>query len=107
VAPTLAEWAQIDAALLPPVDGQSLARAASGEEALARDAILLEQWNPRGFAGVRTATWKYTRYETGERELYDLVDDAAELTNVVDANPVLEDQLEQRIVDLGGSVPQE
>jgi arylsulfatase A-like enzyme len=105
LAPTLAEWAQVPSALRPPVDGLSLTRAAAGSEALARDAVLIEQWQPRRFAGVRTQEWKYVRHQTGERELYDLANDPAELVNVASLQPALADQLEQRILDLGGTLP--
>ena len=35
---------------------------------------------------MREPVWKYTEYPTGERELYNLVNDPLELENVVD-NP--------------------
>ena len=35
------------------------------------------------YCGVRTETHKYVRYETGERELYDLMLDPEEMDNVV------------------------
>jgi MYXO-CTERM domain-containing protein len=34
------------------------------------------------YCGVRTETEKYVRYQTGERELYDLADDPFELENL-------------------------
>ena len=34
------------------------------------------------FCGVRTQTWKYVRYVTGEQELYDLANDPYELSNL-------------------------
>ena len=36
------------------------------------------------FYSVRTDAWKYTEYETGECELYDLVEDPYELENLAD-----------------------
>lgn len=36
------------------------------------------------FWGVRTASWKYVEFDTGERELYDMAADPYELTNRAD-----------------------
>jgi arylsulfatase A-like enzyme len=106
LAPTLAEWAGVPAAALPPLDGRSLAGLAEGvHDGGWRDAILLEQWQERRYAGVRTTTWKYIIHENGERELYDLVADPHELTSVAAARPEVVADLEPRIAALGGAIP--
>ena len=58
--------------------------------------VLLETgplWGRRYYTGVRTTRWKYIEYSTGERELYDLVDDPYELQNVADHSSTATDQL--------------
>ena len=42
---------------------------------------------PLFYTGLRTATQKYIEYDTGERELYDLVNDPYELENQIDNTP--------------------
>jgi len=88
LAPTFAEWA----GMTPPksVDGMSLASLLDDPSAAWREEILLEHWPTEqgvgsmipAFSSVRTKQWKYTEYETGETELYDLLNDPFELTNL-------------------------
>ena len=37
-----------------------------------------------GYSGYRTKEWKYIEYDTGERELYDLINDPYEMNNLID-----------------------
>jgi hypothetical protein len=78
----------------PSADGVDLLPLLDGEVAsLGRD-VLREQAAPLGFRpgfrGLRTTPsnplgrWHYVEYETGERELYDSVEDPWELKNVAD-----------------------
>ncbi len=88
IAPTIAEWA---GAVIPhKVDGMSLVPLLKDPSSAWRDSILFEHWPteqgvgsmiPR-FSSIRTAEWKYTEYDTGEVELYDLVHDPDELHNL-------------------------
>jgi hypothetical protein len=39
---------------------------------------LIEKYDKFSWAGLRTATWKYVEYSTGEKEFYDLVNDPYE-----------------------------
>jgi len=53
------------------------------------------------FQGLRTATYTYVEYSTGERELYNVVKDPNELDNLARAaNPMLISALHQRLSDL-------
>jgi N-acetylglucosamine-6-sulfatase len=92
IAPTFARMAGV----VPPakVDGRDLTAVLHGSGQTLRDAFLLEnRWGTSypyqafGFGssmqGVRTAEWKYLEYESGRRQLYNLVADPHELTNVV------------------------
>jgi arylsulfatase A-like enzyme len=49
-------------------------------------ALLLESWSqavyPVSYRGVRTARYKYIRYSTGDRSLFDLSKDPDELHNL-------------------------
>ena len=112
LAPTFAELAGIDPTTLnPPIDGVSMVRLLDGTAPDWRTDILAEHWgsapNPGDltppiptFAVVRSGTWKYTEYCTGERELYDLPSDPYELINVAAANPGVTAALGVRLREL-------
>jgi arylsulfatase A-like enzyme len=86
IAPTLAELAGVQPA--SPVDGVSLAPLLRGDATAWREDFLLEffRFAPDSvptYVGVRTERWKYVAYpESGDAELYDLMDDAGELANL-------------------------
>lgn len=71
---------------LQPQDGISLLpllRAANPATAPWPDMVLLEGHKGPYIYGIRTLDWKYVEYyKTGERELYDLVNDPYELRNL-------------------------
>lgn len=54
------------------------------------------------FHAVRTEEWKYVEYETGEKELYDLVNDPYELNNLAGkrAYREIEARLAERLAEL-------
>jgi arylsulfatase A-like enzyme len=94
VAPTLAEIA--GTALPYDADGRSLLPWLHDPDGahVRRRAALIDLW-PRSagredktrvpsFHGVRTERYLYTEYQTGERELYDLAVDPAELDNAIE-----------------------
>ncbi len=72
------------------VNGMSMLPLLKDPHASWRDALLLEHWPTEEgvgsmvpqFDAVRTPEWKYVEYSTGEKELYDLVNDPYELTNI-------------------------
>ena len=83
LAPTIAELASVPH---PATDGRSLVPLLRDPSAAWRSDFLIEHMqgaNPvPSYCGVRTETEKLVRYETGERELYDLADDRFELDNL-------------------------
>lgn len=80
-APTFVELA--GAAVGAGFAGQSLVRALDGTAPSWRGDFLTEGW-PSGLAWLtlREDRWKYTEYEDGTYELYDLLADPYELQNV-------------------------
>ena len=89
LAPTFSEL--VGATVPVPQDGVSLVRALDGTAPTWRTDFLTEGWpNNRVWASVREAQWKYTELPvtpgdpltTFELELYDLVSDPYEETNV-------------------------
>ncbi|MCH7663904.1 MAG: DUF4976 domain-containing protein [Chloroflexi bacterium] len=72
------------------VDGISFLPLLTNPDAPWREGFIIEHWRTEegfgsilpDFVGIRTAKWKYIRYETGELELYDLENDPYELENL-------------------------
>ena len=86
VAPTAADAAGVRT---PNVDGTSLLPLLDNPSARWRTAMLADHFakpsdRVPSYCGVRTDTYAYVYYSTGDDELYDLVADPYELTNVVD-----------------------
>ncbi|GAB3897880.1 sulfatase [Microbispora bryophytorum] len=87
LAPTFAE---LGGATVPPTaEGRSLVPLLHGHDVPWRDAVLAEFYHPSysphsppTYAMVRTGRYAYVEYETGERQLYDLREDPAELHNI-------------------------
>jgi arylsulfatase A-like enzyme len=63
------------------MDGRSLLKAATSPKVKTGRRLLVEATN---YTAVRTARYMYAEHESGERELYDLDSDPAELQNVAD-----------------------
>ena len=107
LAPTFASWAGVR----PPgfVDGRSLSPLlGESPPAFWRTAFLVEhRRTPEEFAyvraipnysAVRTFQYNYVEYETGEKELYDLNVDPAELTNIYNsATQALRSELKAKL----------
>ena len=76
-----------------PLDGKSLVPLFANADAPWRSALLIEspvtsfEKKANRYAGVRTATKKYVRYESGFEELFDLASDPYELKNRVRVRP--------------------
>jgi arylsulfatase A-like enzyme len=86
IAPTVADLAGVTH---PATDGSSLLPILRDPRAPWRHDFVLEHMrgaNPvPTYCGVRTETWKYVRYSTGEEELYHLTTDPYELQNLAGA----------------------
>jgi arylsulfatase A-like enzyme len=92
-----------------PYDGASLLPLIQGTAPTWRDDFLLEhlaigKTDPGGpsYCAVRNKQFKYVEYSTGERELYDLAADPAELTSLHDdpAQQAMVSQLRNRMLEL-------
>jgi arylsulfatase A-like enzyme len=78
-----------------PSDGHTLSSLLSDANTTWRTGLLVEgmdvsymtQDDSKRFMAVRTPNYVYVEHTTGEKELYDLLQDSAELTNVI-GNPV-------------------
>ncbi len=92
---------------IPPHNqGVDFSPALRGESFTGPEQVLLEMvGNPRwnldflDWRGVVTRDWKYTFYETGEEELFDLADDPYELDNLAAKDPDRKAQLQQLLLD--------
>jgi arylsulfatase A-like enzyme len=105
LAPTIADFAgaTIDA------DGVSLRPLLLDAATSARDEVVLEHVQ-RGtvvptYCGVRTISFMYAHYATGEEELYDLVKDPRELRNLASVRPSKANQLRALTQSLCQPVP--
>lgn len=113
LAPTIAELAGVD----PPafVDGRSLVPLWQSPPARWRQCMLVQRGSdaavqadegdelhaPWGFHALRTAQYLYAAWASGDRELYDLLADPAELRNLAaTADPVLVGELAGRLESL-------
>jgi N-acetylglucosamine-6-sulfatase len=111
IAPTAAALAGVAA---PGAEGRSLVAALTGTPADWRQDFLAEHWEPTTSGGyihpwcqVHTERYKYTRYATGEEELYDLQTDPYELTSkhADPAYAALKQALRSRLVQLCSPLP--
>lgn len=98
IAPTFEDYAGAETA---SVDGRPLAPLLEDPSSPGRDAVLLEGWAKGGVPGyqaVRTREHLYVEYDTGERELYDMVADPYQQENYyATADPARISELERKL----------
>jgi arylsulfatase A-like enzyme len=104
LAGTIAEYAGVTPGR--PQDGRSLIPLLDGTATEWTEEVLLEvvAKTNRGFYGIAVPGWKYAEYYNGDKELYDLANDPAELDNQAN-NPAFQakkDELAQKLRDLRG-----
>ena len=87
LAPTIADFAGTSIS----ADGVSMRPLLTGVAASVRGSVLLEHVRAAPavptYCGVRTGSFTFVHYATGEEELYDLVQDPHQLQNVVSSRP--------------------
>lgn len=101
LASTIAEYTGINPTI--PQDGHSLIPILNGNDASWNDAVLIEKVQGNAaYAAARVPGWVYAAYNNGEKELYDLIADPYQLTNVANLPEyaVIQAQLAQQLSDL-------
>ena len=87
IAPTIADFTGVPLS----ADGVSMAPLLTDQASSVRSSIVLEHVvggiDVPTYCGVRTRSFTFVRYATGEEELYDLGDDPWQLRNVVASRP--------------------
>ena len=105
LAPTIADFVGVSLS----VDGVSLRRVLTNGAVSARGPVLLEQMKGiegvPTYCGVRTRSFMFAHYVTGEEELYDLAQDPHQLRNVVSWRPTKARQLRNLTKSLCQPVP--
>jgi arylsulfatase A-like enzyme len=106
IAPTIAEVAGVPVS----TDGRSLLPILGGAGTAAwRTRFLIEHMkgtNPvPTYCAVRTDRYLFTRYATGERELYDLDADPYEMTDISDSSATRADELQGELNHLCDPAP--
>ena len=90
---------------MPGVDGTSFAPLLLGEPFAGRTESLevmprSNEASYEGWSALRTPEHRFIRWDDGQRELYDLVEDPWELTNLVATEPETAAHMEARLDEL-------
>ena len=105
LAPTIADFAGTSIS----ADGVSMRPLLTGVASSIRDSVLLEHLQRveavPTYCGVRTPSFTFVHYATGEEELYDLAKDPRQLQNVVSVRPNKATQLRALTDSLCQPVP--
>lgn len=86
IAPTIADFAGASLS----ADGVSLRPLLTDDASSVRDSVVLEHLGGSpvpSYCGVRTQSFMFAHYATGEEELYDLAQDPSQLVNVASTRP--------------------
>jgi arylsulfatase A-like enzyme len=111
IAPTIANLTGVPFTGLGTVDGRSVHPLLSGSARRIHHAFLLEhvdfpgKFHVPSYCGFRDLGWMFTRYQTGEKELYNLRHDPFELHNVVSTRPLVAARLGRRTKSLCSPKP--
>jgi arylsulfatase A-like enzyme len=111
IAPTIADLARIPFRGLGTVDGRSMRPLLSGKASHIHHALLLEHvdfpahFHVPSYCGVRELGWMFTRYQTGEKELFNLRQDPFELHNVLRTRPLVAARLKRQTRSLCSPLP--
>jgi N-acetylglucosamine-6-sulfatase len=107
LAPTIADFAGTSIA----ADGVSMQPLLTDTSSSVRDSVLLEHVERAEpvptYCGVRTTSFTFVHYTTGEEELYDLAKDPHQLQNVASVRPIKAAQLRALTESLCQPVPPE
>ncbi len=105
LAPTIADFAGASLS----ADGVSMRPLLTGQSPSIRSSVLLEHVQAAPavptYCGVRTGSFLFVHYATGEEELYDLVRDPYQLRNVRSSRPTKARQLRNLTKSLCQPVP--
>lgn len=105
IAPTIADFAGVSL----PVDGVSLRPLLTDDASSARGSVVLEHLmattSVPTYCGVRTPSFTFVHYATGEEELYDLIQDPQQQRNAVSSRPRKADELRNLTMSLCRPVP--
>jgi N-acetylglucosamine-6-sulfatase len=105
LAPTIADFAGTSVS----ADGVSIRPLLTDLTSSVRESVLLEHLNALPpvptYCGVRTSSFMFVHYATGEEELYDLAKDPRQLQNVVSVRPNKATQLRALTESLCQPVP--
>lgn len=105
LAPTIADFAGAELA----ANGLSLRALLTDNASVARNDVVLEHlmWKTTvpTYCGVRTNSFTFVRYATGEEELYDLANDRHQLENVVRSRPAKATELRNLAMSLCQPAP--
>ncbi len=105
LAPTIADFAGTSIS----ADGVSMRPLLTDLTSSVREAVLLEHVNALPpvptYCGVRTPSFTFVHYVTGEEELYDLARDPRQLQNVASSRPSKAAQLRALTEQLCRPVP--
>jgi arylsulfatase A-like enzyme len=105
-----ASLARLAGASMGQIDGRSFVRRGLRIGPVSGRDRLLEQFTgSSGYVGpwraIRTRTWHWVEYDTGERELYDLVTDPFEMENLAGTLPEVEADLAAQLQELLTEAP--
>jgi N-acetylglucosamine-6-sulfatase len=111
IAPTIADLAGVSFSGLGTVDGRSMRSLLGGTASHIHRTLFLEHidfpsnFHVPSYCGLRQVGWMFTRYRTGEKELFNVRRDPFELHNVLKSRPLIAARLGRRTRSLCSPLP--